>query len=56
MRTVAYVSYIDKSVNCVFVRHSGVYTVERRAFRDLGKALDWLGVPAGYEPKYPGDA
>ena len=26
--------------------------VERKAFRDIGKAKEWLGVPRGYEIKY----
>ena len=27
--------------------------VKRKPFRELDKALDWLGVPAGYELPYP---
>ena len=27
--------------------------VERKVFRDIEKAMDWLGLPEGYEIKYP---
>ena len=28
--------------------------VERKAFRDLDKAKEWIGLPAGYAIVYPG--
>ena len=28
-------------------------SVERKAFRDIEKAKEWLGLPEGYEIKYP---
>ena len=31
----------------------GKSQVERKAFRDMEKAMDWLGLPEGYEIKYP---
>ena len=31
----------------------GDYPIERKAFRDIEKAMAWLGVPRDYEIKYP---
>ena len=38
----------------MFPRVGPEHVVDYRTFDDLGEALDWLGLPPGYEPWPPG--
>jgi hypothetical protein len=53
------VAFVVKSADDFAIAHRisitirPVTQVERKPFRDLGKAREWLGIPDDYEIKYP---